>query len=96
MPDTDIRPIYQRTFVFDGKTETAEYPAASPHEIVTAALKYQNISPRDFATFEHWSAALDEANDFATFCVAETLDETGEWCDPTVSFVTLWSAFISR
>lgn len=67
--------------------------AISPTELVRAALRYVNVAD---GPYEQWEADMAEANEFATFCIGETIDESGEWCNPTRSFRTLWSQFLDN
>lgn len=55
------------------------------HEMVSAAIKFMDVRADD-CEFEEFERRLAEANRFATFCVNETLDEFGEFCDPRGGF----------
>ena len=92
MPDT-TPPLYRVTFVLNSRRESYDAPAISITEMAHAAIGYRNPGA-DASSFTAFSAAWDEANRFANFCVAEMVDETGKWCDPTRSFRDLWSKFI--
>lgn len=58
------------------------------HEMVSAAIRFMDIRAED-CTPEEFTARYEEANRFATFCVNETLDEFGEFCDPRGGFSDL-------
>lgn len=93
MTETETaRPTYTTRFVEDGRTVQCDNPALTIGEMVACVLEYMPIPPA--ATFENYRAALDERNRFVDFCIAETVDDTGAWCDPTRSFRDLWSKFI--
>jgi hypothetical protein len=96
MPDTETRPLFPQSFVAPGgERQTYHAPGLTPSEMAMYALQYMNRAPRDYSTFELYTAAMDEANRFATFCIGETIDESGDWCDPGQSFNRLWDRFIT-
>lgn len=87
-------PMVTRTFFSDGRTQSYETPALTPFEMARFALRYMRVVAD--GTYEKWVADMEEANRFATFCVAETaLPDAPDWCDPTRSFSDLWSAFLN-
>jgi hypothetical protein len=90
---TTTPPTYTVRTVRDSRVESYETPAISAADLIRAALRYVHVVAD--GTYEKFMADTDEANRFATYCVSETVDETGEWCDPTRSFRQLWSGFIS-
>jgi hypothetical protein len=84
------------TFVLDGERHEYDVDALSVSEYAAAAIRYLNLRSRDYAEYEDFRAAQDEANRFANFCIAETVDESGEWCDPSRSFRDLWERFVTE
>jgi hypothetical protein len=87
-------PTYQvRTIRADHKIDVYEVPAMSPSELARAALRYINVVAD--GSYERWEADMAEANEFATFCVGETIDDVSGWCDPRRSFRDLWSQFLT-
>lgn len=97
MPDANTnlypdRPMYDTACVLDGKVERYETPAVTPFEMAMYAITFVDVIPD--GDFERYALALDEANRFATFCIGETIEPDGEFCDPTRSFADLWGRFV--
>lgn len=70
-----------------------EVEALSISDMVAAAMRFMNVRPGD--NFERFRADLDAANEFANFVVAETIDDTYEWCDPRGSFRDLHERWLA-
>lgn len=92
MTDT-MPPTYTIRTVLNGRVESYNTPALSLTDMIRAALRYVHVTAD--GTYEKFMADTNEANRFATFCATETVDDSGEWCDPTRSFRDLWEGFIA-
>lgn len=77
---------YQVTYVNGaGKIVDYDVDGMRIHEMVAAAMAFMDVRADD-CDADDFMRRYDEANRFATFCVSETLDEFGEFCDPRGGF----------
>lgn len=80
---------YQVTYVNgDGRIVDYDVDGVRIHEMVAAAMEFMDVRGDD-CDADEFMRRYDEANRFATFCVTETLDEFGEFCDPRGGFTEL-------
>lgn len=86
---------FERSFVTNGEVARYMVDGISVGEMARAAIGFVNVRAEDHAEFEGFREAQDRASRFADFCISETVDETGEWCDPTRSFRDFWERFVT-